>query len=341
MYIENYLYNPISSLLEPYDLMTFNGINALAPRNNIMNGVIKLAGNLSQLIHKNTYILFAISDYLIDHRTEISKAYKEKENTKYDWYDFNPSILISFSVDENKQDSIDLSKEVSQFPLNIEDQTSKILHNLESIQTGFSLNISDPNKYRNIFYCGDNVQPYSILKALVANGYLKSIDENYREFIITSEGKAISRTSLKPQSSKTAFIAMSFSAKPHENMPDDDLAQIRNAFKVGIRNAGYEPIVIDEVKHTNYIPMEIINQIEKSAFLVQDLTYKNDGAIYEAGIAIGKGIQVISCIRKNEFENPQTAPHFDYKQRNMIIWTTYEELSQKLEELIKEAIGAH
>ena len=88
MYIENYLYNPISSLLEPYDLMTFNGINVLAPRNNIMNGVIKLAGNLSQLIHKNTYILFAISDYLIDHRTEISKAYKEKENTKYDWYDF-------------------------------------------------------------------------------------------------------------------------------------------------------------------------------------------------------------------------------------------------------------
>lgn len=335
------LYNPLSSSIESYLLMTSNGINILTPTNNYMKGCIELSGNLNQLIYKNSHILFAISDYLIDHRTEISKAYKERENMKQGLYDFNPSILISFAIDGNDSNSIDLSKELSKLPLTLEEQTSKILHNLENIQTGLSLNISDPSKYRNIFYCDDNSQPYSILKALVANGYMKPIDENSNEYVITPEGKAISKNAQKPHTYKTAFIAMSFSAKPHEGMPDDDLVQIRRAFKEGIGKAGYKAIVIDEVKHTNFIPVEIINQIEKSAFLVQDLTYRNDGAIYEAGIAIGKGIQVISCIRKREFEDSQTAPHFDYKQRNMIIWTTYEELSQKLEEFIKGVIGAH
>lgn len=339
MYVENYLYNPLSSSLEPYDLMTFNGINVLAPRNNLLNGVIKLAGNLSQLIY-NTHILFAISDYLIEHRTEISKAYDEKKNTKQNQYDFNPSILISFTVGESNPNSVDLTKEISRFPLSIEEQTSKILHNLESIQTGFSLNISDPSRYRNIFYCEDNSQPYLILKTLVANGYLKSIDESYKEYVITPEGKAISKNAKKSRHSKAAFIAMSFSDKPHDGLPDDDLEQIRNAFKVGIRNAGYQPIVIDEVKHNEYIPIKIDEQIGKSSFLVIDLTYRNDGAIFESGIAEGKGIPVIRCMRKSEFDNSQTAPHFDYKQKYIILWTTYEELAQMLEEHIRMSIGA-
>lgn len=339
MYVENYLFNPLSSSLEPYDLMIFNGINILAPNNNIWDGVIELSGSLSQLISKDPCILWAISDYLIDHRIEISKTYNEKKNTKQSLYDFNPSILITFSIEEKNPNSVDLSAEISKFPLSVEEQASKILRNLKNIQTGFSLDISDASKYRNIFYCEDNFQPNSILKTLVANGYLKPIEENSNEYIITPEGKAISNNTKKSRPLKTAFIAMSFSAKPHEGMPDDDLEQIRNAFKEGIKGAGYKPVVIDEVKHTNYIPAEIINQTTKSTFLVQDPTYRNDGAIYEAGIAIGKGIQVISCIRKSEFEAPQSTPHFDYKQKNMIIWTTYEELSQKLEELIKGAIG--
>ena len=337
--MENYLYNPLSSSIESYLLMTYNGINILAPTSNYMNGAIELTGNLSQLIYKNTYIFFAISDYLIDHKTEISKAYKERKITKQGLYDFNPSFLISFTIDGNDSNAIDLSKELSKFPLTLEEQTSKILHNLETIQTGLSLSIPDPSKYRNIFYCEDNFQPNSILKALVANGYLKPVEENSKEYVITPEGKAINKNTKEPQHLKTAFIAMSFSAKPHEGMPDDDLVQIRNAFKVGIKNAGYKPIVIDEVKHNNFIPMEIAEQIERSSFLVQDLTYKNDGAIYEAGFAEGKGIPVIRCIRSNEFEDPQTSPHFDYKQRNMILWITYEDLAQKLEAHIIDSIG--
>lgn len=339
MYLENYLFNPISSSLEAYYPITFSGINILAPNNSIMNGAIELKGNLAKLITKNAYILFAISDYLIEHRTEIKKAYDETKNTKQIQYDFNPSILISFTIGESDSNTVDLTKELSKFPLTLDEQTSKILHNLESIQTGFSLSIPDPSKYRNIFYCEDNFQPNSILKALVANGYLKPVEENSKEYVITQEGKAISKNTKKSQHLKTAFIAMSFSAKPHEGMPDDDLVQIRNAFKVGIRNAGYQPIVIDEVKHNDYIPIKIDEQIEKSSFLVIDLTYENAGAIFESGIAEGKGIPVIRCMRKKEFDNSQTAPHFDFKQKYIIFWTTYEELAQMLEEHIKMSIG--
>lgn len=336
--MEKYLYNPVSSLISTFTQIRFNGTSTLAPDN--LNWVIKLSDNLDRLINMNSNILFTISDYLIEHQNEIREAYKEKMRThKFDIYNLIPPILVSFSLDKKNSNSIDLSEEISKFPLTLEDQTRKILHNLESIQTGLSLNISDPSKYRNIFYCKDNFQPYSILKVLVANGYLKPIDENNKEYVLTPEGKAKSQNVQKKQTLKTAFIAMSFSAQPHKGTPDDDLAQIRIAFKLGIKRAGYEPIVIDEVKHTNYIPSEIDRQIENSSFLVEDLTYKNDGAIHEAGFAEGKGIPVIRCIRKSEFDNPQTIPHFDYRQRNMIIWTTYEELSQKLEELIKGAIG--
>lgn len=339
MYVENYFYNPLSSSLESYDLMTFNGIHVLAPRDNLMNGIIKLSGNLSQLIYKNMYTLFAISDYLIEHRTEISKAYNERKNAKLSLYDFNPPILISFTIDGNDSNAINLSKELSKFPLTLEEQTSKILHNLESLQTGLNLNISDPSKYRNIFYCEDISQTYSTLKTLVAEGYLKPIDNNNKEFIITSAGKDFAKKAIPSHTLKTAFIAMSFSATPHIGMPDDDLMQIRSAFKEGIKRAGYIPIVIDEKKHNNYIPLEIENQIMESSFLVQDLTYKNEGAIYEAGLADGKGKPVIRCIRKKEFDDPQTIPHFDYRQKSMIIWTTYDELAQRLEEQIKETIG--
>lgn len=339
MYVENYFYNPLSSSLESYDLMTFNGIHVLAPRDNLMNGIIKLSGNLSQLISKNMYTLFAISDYLIEHRHEIKRTYKEKKSKKLNWSNFLPSILISFSADESDPNSVNLTNEISKFPLDIEERKQKIIHNLESLQTGLNLNISDPSKYRNIFYCEDISQTYSTLKTLVAEGYLKPIDNNNKEFIITSAGKDFAKKAIPSHTLKTAFIAMSFSATPHIGMPDDDLMQIRSAFKEGIKRAGYIPIVIDEKKHNNYIPLEIENQIMESSFLVQDLTYKNEGAIYEAGLADGKGKPVIRCIRKKEFDDPQTIPHFDYRQKSMIIWTTYDELAQRLEEQIKETIG--
>ena len=257
MYVENYFYNPLSSSLESYDLMTFNGIHVLAPRDNLMNGIIKLSGNLSQLISKNMYTLFAISDYLIEHRHEIKRTYKEKKSKKLNWSNFLPSILISFSADESDPNSVNLTNEISKFPLDIEERKQKIIHNLESLQTGLNLNISDPSKYRNIFYCEDISQTYSTLKTLVAEGYLKPIDNNNKEFIITSAGKDFAKKAIPSHTLKTAFIAMSFSATPHIGMPDDDLMQIRSAFKEGIKRAGYIPIVIDEKKHNNSIPLEI------------------------------------------------------------------------------------
>lgn len=338
MYLENYLYNPISSSIQPFMLINFNGTNFLVPNSNHMHGGIKLSDNLHKLINKNSYIMFAISDYLIEHQEEIRKSFKTNKDKRTTWNEFTPSVLASFSINEDDPNSINLAKEISRFPLTNENQASKILHNLTLIQTGFSIDISDPTKYANIFYATDISQPYLILKALVAHGYLEPITDN-NQYIITHIGKAISQKAHESQLLKTAFIAMSFSDSPHEGMPSDDLDQIKAAFKTGIKNAGYEPIVINEVKHNNYITVEIENQIEKCAFLVEDLTYKNEGAIHEAALAEGKGKPAIRCIRKAEFEDPHTRPHFDYIQKNMIIWSTYEELSQRLEEHIKGSIG--
>lgn len=125
---------------------------------------------------------------------------------------------------------------------------------------------------------------------------------------------------------KNVFIAMSFA---------EGTESTREALKQGISNAGYTPVIIDEVTHNHQIVPEMFKQIRDSKFLVIDVSVPNNGAYYEAGYALGLGKEVIFCCKKEIFDDETKRPHFDVSQKQMIVWKDEADLSDKLEKWIK------
>ena len=112
-------------------------------------------------------------------------------------------------------------------------------------------------------------------------------------------------------------------------------------FKPGIKNAGYEPMRIDQKQHVNKIDDEIIAEIRRSRFMVADFTQGETGArggvYYEAGFAHGLDIPVIFTCREDCLENI----HFDVRQYNCIIWKDedLEKLQKDLTNRITAILG--
>ena len=131
--------------------------------------------------------------------------------------------------------------------------------------------------------------------------------------------------------SSQAFVAMWF---------DESMNQ---AFEAGIEpaieEAGYKPLRIDREEHVNKIDDEIIAQLRRSRFVVADFTQGDDGArggvYYEAGFAHGLNLPVIFTCNKDALKTL----HFDTAHYNHIVWTTPEELREKLKTRILAVIG--
>lgn len=97
--------------------------------------------------------------------------------------------------------------------------------------------------------------------------------------------------------SRYGFVAMWFS--------DTTDPAFARGIEPAIRRAGYEPVRIDRVEHNRKIDDEIIANIRRSRFIVADFTCGtiNDGVqehpvprggvYFEAGYAMGLGIEVI------------------------------------------------
>lgn len=149
--------------------------------------------------------------------------------------------------------------------------------------------------------------------------FVKLLEENYIS----------TRTSIlkNNQGSRDVFVAMWF---------DEKMNDFYNlGVKPTIESLGYNPLRVDEHQHNNKIDLEIITLIEKSAFLVADLTGDRGGVYYEAGYAKGLNIQVIYSVNRKEFD----LVHFDIEHENLIIWNDIEEYSQKLEKRIIGTFG--
>lgn len=157
--------------------------------------------------------------------------------------------------------------------------------------------------------------------------------------------------------SSQGFVAMWFS---------DEMTKARNVgLKKGILDAGYKPYIVDEDDFLETIDDKIIAEIRRSRFLVADFTqntYKDyvqdleenenreeaekkeikpqnygarGGVYFEAGFAYGLGIPVIHTCREDSKDNL----HFDIRQRPHIVWTTPEDLREKLANKISALLG--
>ncbi len=148
---------------------------------------------------------------------------------------------------------------------------------------------------------------------------------------VTVDGRSRIAEQLVNVDSSQAFVAMWF---------DDTMkAASDQGIEPAVEDAGYKPIRIDQKEHINKIDDEIVAEIRRSRFLVADFTHGKDGprggVYYEAGFAHGLGIPVIFTCR----EDAVNTLHFDTNHYNHIVWTTPEELRQKLKNRILAVIG--
>lgn len=129
--------------------------------------------------------------------------------------------------------------------------------------------------------------------------------------------------------SQIAFVAMWFDKRLDE--------LYLRAIHPGIEAAGYEPLRIDLHQHNNRIDDEIIAMIRRSKFLVAELTGLRGGVYFEAGYALGMGLQVIWICDEEELGNI----HFDTRQFNFITWNEAEvdKLKDVLQFRIERTLG--
>ena len=211
---------------------------------------------------------------------------------------------------------------LKKFPVNFIDIQQRTLLSLYRKYPNYGQFIRNVKEFQ--FFAKDNPELGFILDSLISKKYLEggvlwNGDGTCRfkaPYKITMDGWLEIEKSLHKVYSNQVFVAMDF---------DDSLIPVRNSIKKAIIDAGFVPLVIDEVEHINYIPLEIQNKIKNCGLIVVDLTLNNHGAYFEAGYAIGLNIPVIWCCRDTDKDL-----HFDISQYNNILWKNEEDLYNRL-----------
>ena len=150
---------------------------------------------------------------------------------------------------------------------------------------------------------------------------------SHEPFVISLRPKGLERIDdygKDPSNSRSIFVAMSF----HE-----ETRPAREAIKKGIQEAGFEPILIDEVIHNHQIVPEIFRYIRDSRLVIHEVSRPNYGAYYEAGYAEGQGKEVIITCNRESFEGKNgnnNRPHFDIQQKQLLLWDAPEDLTNQL-----------
>lgn len=141
-------------------------------------------------------------------------------------------------------------------------------------------------------------------------------EEEWIEISLTPEGYArVEMLQKNTSHGRNVLVAMKFG---------DDTNLLRKAIRKGIKEAGYIAIFIDEVQHNDFITPELLKYIRDSKFVVVDLTHQNNGAYFEEGYAMGLGKPVIQLCKED------TKLHFDIAQKNTIMWSTEDDIPNKL-----------
>lgn len=243
--------------------------------------------------------------------------------------------------DKTEERHISLDRIYRLYPVNLNNRIDMVLQLIhrDISKLGdrcYSLSTEMMNQKKALRYvmADDDVTPRQVdevWKYLHDQGY---VDGQQTGFTFTPDGwnkiNDIEKNKLKNNELNTAFVAMDFKHKGTHT----ELKIGREAIKEAIWQAGYEPIIMDEMEHNQYIPLKIVEQISSARFIVADLTMQNCGVYYEAGLAKGLGKEVIFTCHENDFDNM----HFDTKQINTIKWNIKEKFVEDLSHRIRDTI---
>ncbi len=252
------------------------------------------------------------------------KLYQTKKDKKL-WF---------FVYEENEApDKIDiphrinLANEIKLYPKTISGRVERALLNLGVLYPNVGKEIhrskNDVLFHRELFCesAAPDDEVILILRSLRELNYI-DVDLIGPLFVILYEGwKKIEELTKRSNEINQGFIAMSYAP---------EAKYIMEAFREAIELKKYKAQIISEKEHNHQIIPEMFYEIERSKFMVVDVTYQNYGAYYEAGYAQALGKEVIVCCNEGVFKDPNKKPHFDISQKPIIIWKDVADLKQRL-----------
>lgn len=190
-----------------------------------------------------------------------------------------------------------------------------------------------------------------IIRILVSKQYILGYSEEYLQsmsaqiskynvlqFTLAEKGwERVYEIQKYQTNNKNIFVSMSF---------DDRNMITRNAIREGIKEAGYDTMIMDEIIHNHQIVPEMFRLIRESKYLILEISDPNYGAYYEAGYALGLGKEVIICCSKEVFNKEYKTeeekkyqkylkPHFDIAQKQILFWESPSDLTEQLKEWIR------
>lgn len=282
------------------------------------------------------------------------------ERNKYTEELLIKSILIVADDDDirikpayDKQYTLD--QFLRNYPQTVTDKLERAMCNIARWQLNSSEQDIMPDD--DCLFAKDSSEAEYFVDLLISQGVFVRFTDNESGRIITPisltlEGwQRFEELEKNWQNSTTAFIAMWF---------NEATEKYRDAVKKAIWQAGYEPKVIDDHEHNNFIMDEVINQINEAKFVIADFTCipeqpeKNSkipggvrgGVYFEAGYAKGLGKEVIvTC--KDDVDSRKRR-HFDIDQLNTLFWKEQDgklvdcngkDFVHRLAERIKATVG--
>ena len=176
-------------------------------------------------------------------------------------------------------------------------------------------------------YCQNDAE-YSLMISTLANEHLIELSSRDEAYVTADGWERVRELRQQFPSIDQAFVAMSFSSKL-DYIYDDGV-------KPAVEDADYHPFRIDREEHAELIDDLMIVEIDRSRFMVADVTEHNQGVYFEAGYAMGLGRPVIWTCKEGEFKGKV---HFDIEHRNHIIWKDVDDLRKRLTLRVKAVIG--
>jgi hypothetical protein len=219
---------------------------------------------------------------------------------------------------------------IDEFPKKISNRLDKALLNIVKLSkfSGDKVKLYE-HDYTVFYPDGKDINAaFFIFKQLDDEGFIRGTVGFPTEVTVLAKGwnRVYELEKGTNPESNQAFIAMWFDTEM------DKVAE--SGFKRAIREAGFEPIRVDDREHNDKIDDRIISEIRRSRFVVCDFTGHRGGVYFEAGFAMGLGIPVIWSCKADDFDDL----HFDTRQYNHIRWIDEEDLYHQLYNRIRATI---
>jgi hypothetical protein len=218
------------------------------------------------------------------------------------------------------------------FPRTISERLDRALKNIHRLSEHLGAGIDlDPETDGPVLFA-EHKDSFNFIKdTLQEAGWVKPIFAT-TGIALTARGLeriAELERNIAGKESRQAFVAMWFDSS------------LDKAWKDGFEKScdaagGYKALRMDLKEHNQKICDAIIAEIRKSRFLVADFTGHRGGVYFEAGYALGLGIDVILTCREDELEKA----HFDTRQYNHVVWKDEKDLFQKLKRRIEATISS-